>query len=119
MKNLDKDESKLDCESEDTKNYKLEPMFYLDVVVRGPGMVINNEMDYLEKILRDAGYQVKIENDNPCCDIKLREHLAENYGEENVEKKLIDARKKMRKNYLRRIRKTSITLKADHRPWGG
>lgn len=90
----------------------------IEVIVKGPGGIINSELMFIEKALRKQGYNVEVKNDNPESEAFKKKFIRENKREpteQELEKLLNDFEERS----LKTANKVDISLKAEHLPWGG
>lgn len=96
----------------DMQNIKIE------VIVKGPGGIINSELMFIEKALRKQGYNVEVKNDNPESETFKQNFIREN-KREPTEQELEKLLKDFEERSLKTANKVDISLKAEHLPWGG
>lgn len=96
----------------DMQNIKIE------VIVKGPGGIINSELMFIEKALRKQGYNVEVKNDNPESETFKQNFIREN-KREPTEQELETLLKDFEERSLKTANKVDISLKAEHLPWGG
>lgn len=90
----------------------------VEVIVRGPGGIINSELMFIEKALRKQGYNVEVKNEHPESEILKQNFIREN-KREPTEQELKKLLSDFEERSLSTARKVDIKLKADHLPWGG
>lgn len=78
----------------------------IDILIIGPGGIINFEVEYIAKCLRDVGYNVVIDNPHADWTGDNTPRAANWLADLTERKKLVPTQEK-------------IYLKANHLPWGG
>lgn len=84
-------------------------MLDINITIRGPGGCINFESIMIERLFKDLGYNVIVDNDYPFIEQNSASHAISETEDEFIE------RVKQSKN----IGNINIHLKVDHCPWGG